>query len=323
VPGIKLWSDGIGRDEAWVSQYTLNGEQCLEIQASPMVDQSVKDLLQPGQMRHHVEYWIPSRTARDIREISLPRPSMRPVEEVPFFGWARSEDVNDWLRLASAYASGNTSEIPKAPELDSNRWAISGIAELGNALSWAAFSTQGSERDMWLFQHGTWLAGRGETDAALEVLTQSSDDRARALCGRLWLVHKRDLHAAASCFRAIESEAIALHPQVVVERDKVLAALGRETLDERGRWLEAVSALEDEWVAECRASFLNECGNPQAALNVLRGTRFQLVHQRYERTRLLRRIEAKLGLEPDAFPSWLGEDDLAEFGAYREHPEVS
>ena len=51
VPGIKLWTDGTGRDEAWVTQYTLNGEQCLEIQAGPLVDQSVKSVLQPGQLR--------------------------------------------------------------------------------------------------------------------------------------------------------------------------------------------------------------------------------------------------------------------------------
>jgi hypothetical protein len=78
VPGIKLWSDGIGRDEEWVSQYTLNGEQCLEIQAGPLIDQSVKDVLEPGQLRHHVEFWIPSGVRRDIREISLPRPALRP-----------------------------------------------------------------------------------------------------------------------------------------------------------------------------------------------------------------------------------------------------
>jgi hypothetical protein len=52
---------------------------------------------------------------------------------------------------------------------------------------------------------------------------------------------------------------------------------------------------------------------------VLRRTRFQLVHQRYERIALWRRIEACLGLDPVDHPSWLGEDDLAEFGAYREH----
>jgi hypothetical protein len=317
-----LWSDGIGRDEAWVSQYTLNGEQCLEIQGGPLIDQSVKDILQPGQLRHHVEYWIPSCTARDIREISLPDLSMRALDRVPLFGWARSEDVIDWLSLASAQKSGDISQIPPAPDVDSNSWAISGIAELGDALAWAALSTEGAERDRWLFQRGAWLASRGETGAALEVLAQSNDDRARALCGRLWMVYKRSAKSAANCFRAIESEAIALHPQVVIERDKALAALGRETLDERGRWLEAVSALDDEWVAERRASFFNDSGDQQAALNVLRSARFQLVHQRYERTRLWRQIEASLGLEPDENSSWLGEDDLGEFGAYREHPEV-
>jgi len=67
-----------------------------------------------------------------------------------------------------------------------------------------------------------------ETSTALEVLARSGDDRARALSGRLWLVNKRDADAAANCFRAIKSEAIALHPQVVIERDKALAALGSE-----------------------------------------------------------------------------------------------
>jgi hypothetical protein len=318
VPGIKLWSDGIGRDEAWVSQYTLDGEQCLEIQGGPLVDQSVKDMLQPGQLHHHVEFWIPSSTRRDIRKISLPSPSVRPVDAVPLFSWPRNEEVVSWLNLIDAWKSGDANEIPQAPDVDNNGWAISGMAELGDALSWAALSTRGSERDRWLFQRGAWLAARGETDAALEVLTQSGDDRARALAGRLWLTHKQDASAAARCLRAIQSEAVALHPQVVIERDRALAALGKETLDERGRWLEAVSALDDEWLAERRASWLIDSGDLEAAARVLRNTRFQLVHQRYERTRLWRRVETGLGLEPVEYPSWLGEDDLAEFGAYRD-----
>jgi hypothetical protein len=197
------------------------------------------------------------------------------------------------------------------------------MADLGDALAWAAKSTEGTERARWLFQHGTWLAGRGEPDDALKVLALSDDDRARALSGRIWLVNHRNPQAAATCFRAIESEAIALHPQVVIERDEALAALGHETLDERRRWLDAISALDDEWIAERRASLLHDSGDPQAAMNVLRNTRFQLVHQRYKRTRLWRQLEVDLGMEPEEFPAWLGEDDLAEFGAYREHPEVN
>lgn len=321
VPGIKLWSDGIGRDAAWVSQYTLDGEQCVEIQGGPLVDQSVKDMLQPGERRHHVEFWIPASTPRDIRKIPLPGPSMRPVDDVPLFGWARNDDVLCWLELIDARKSGDTHKVPEAPDVDNNGWAISGMADLGDALSWAAVSTKRSERDRWLFQHGTWLAARGETDAALDVLAQSGDDRARALAGRLWLMHKQDARSAAQCLRAIKSETVALHPQVVIERDRALAALGKETLDERGRWLKAVSALDDEWLAERRASWLIDSGDLQAAVQVLRNTKFQLVHQRYERTRLWRRVETALGLEPVEYPSWLGEDDLAEFGAYRD-PQV-
>jgi len=320
VPGIKLWTDGTGRDEAWVTQYTLDGEQCLEIQAGPLVDQSVKSVLQPGQLRHHIEFWIPSATRRDIREIPLPQPALRAVDQVPLFDWATSDDVVFWLNVIATCKSGSINQIPIAPGVDSNRWASSGMSDLGDALSWAAASTQGSERDRWLFQCGAWLAARGETGSALEALAQSHDDRARALAGRLWLVHGRDARAAAECFRAIESEAISLHPQIVIERDKALAALGSETLAERRRWLDAVSALDDEWLAERRASLLIDCGDSRAALDTLAATRFQLVHQRYERTRLWRLAEANLGLEPVDYPAWLGEDDLAEFGAYREHP---
>jgi hypothetical protein len=241
------------------------------------------------------------------------------VDEVPLFGWARNVEVVNWLNLIEARKSGDARKIPKAPDVDNNGWAISGMDDLGDALSWAASCTKKSERDRWLFQHGAWLAARGETNAALEVLAQSGDDRARALSGRLWLVHRQDASAAAQCFRAIESDAVALHPQVVIERDQALTALGKETLDERGRWLKAVSALDDEWLAERRASWLIDSGDLQAAVQVLRNTKFQLVHQRYERTRLWRRVEADLNLESVEYPSWLGEDDLAEFGAYRDH----
>jgi len=99
--------------------------------------------------------------------------------------------------------------------------------------------------------------------------------------------------------------------------DLALAALGNETLEERARCLEAVSALEDDWLVERRASLLIDQGRDQEAKNLLRKTPFQLVHQRYTRTRLWRQIERELGLDPVPWPAWLGEDDLAEFGAYR------
>jgi hypothetical protein len=321
TPGIKLWSDGVGRDENWVSQYTLAGEQCLEIQAGPLVDQSIKDRLQPGAHRHHVEFWIPSAVPREIREIVLPCPELRDLREVPRFDWVPSASVSYWLEVAAAHRAGDRARLPEPYGLERNDWAPSGMGELGPALEWAAARTTGAARDRWLFQLGSWLAGRGETDAAIEVLAGSRDDRARALCGRLRMRHEQNPLAAAECLRSIECEAIALHPQVVIELDKALAALGPATLEERGRRLERLSALEDEWLVERRAAVARESGDARRACELLRNTRFQLVHQRYARTRLWREIERDLGLERMDYPAWLGEDDLAEFGAYREYAE--
>ena len=320
TPGIKLWSDGIGCDERWVSQYTLDGQQCLEIQAGPLIDQSMKAMLAPRQLHQHTEFWIPSDSRRDIRTIELPRPILRDIEAVPRFGWAQNEGIRLWLELLSRFQSKDVERIPDAPDVDSNDWAPSGM-ELGGALAWAASTTSASEKDKWLLQEGAWLGGRGEIKAALEVLARSADDRAHALAGRLWFIAEHDANAAVECYRKIGWDVVALHPQVVFERDRALEALGKCAFEERQRWLEAVSALDDEWLIERRASLLLDRNDAQAAFHLMKNTRFQMVHQRHARTRLWRRIEAALGLEPVEYPSWLGEDDLADFGAYREHQE--
>jgi len=59
APGIKLWSDGTGRDEPWVTQYTLNGEQCLEIQAGP-AGRSIGEGCPAARAAAdtHIEFWI-------------------------------------------------------------------------------------------------------------------------------------------------------------------------------------------------------------------------------------------------------------------------
>jgi hypothetical protein len=205
--------------------------------------------------------------------------------------------------------------------MEQNCWAVSGMPELGEALRWASSLSEGETRDCWLFHLGSWLAGRDEIDTALEVLEQSGDDRAHVLAGRLWRRNKRQARRAVECFRTIESESIALHVQVVIERDLALAMLGPEAFEERERWLQAVSALEDEWLIERRTALFIEQERWEEARELLEKTPFQLVHQRYARTRLWKRIQKHLGLDLKCPPNWLGEDNLAEFGAYREYGE--
>ncbi len=321
TPGIKLWSDGVGKHEPWVSQYTLAGEQVLEIQAGPLVDQSIKDHLQPQQRRYHVEFWIPSDKPLDIDALQLPRPELAPLDDVPRFGWARKPEVERWESVLAAHTKQARAQLPAPPDVTDNHWAPCGMEALGDALRWAAESSAAPQKDAWLFQLGAWRAGRNEIDAALDALRASGDDRARALAGRLLRRHKQDARAAVESFRAIQSETFALHPQVVFERDLALAELGAETFAERERWLDAVVGLDDEWLIERRAVLLVDAGKFADAKRLLESTRFQLVHQRYARTRLWTRIKAELGITTPDPPNWLGEDDLAEFGAYREYQE--
>jgi hypothetical protein len=110
-----------------------------------------------------------------------------------------------------------------------------------------------------------------------------------------------------------------LHPQVVVERDKVLRALGTGTLPEREEWLSKVAALKDEWIIERRVQLLIDKNEIQKAKELLLSTPFQKVHQTYTRTGLWMQICEKLNIPCNPVPSVLGEDRLANFGAYREY----
>ncbi|MDF2650831.1 MAG: TPR-domain containing protein [Paenibacillus sp.] len=320
VPGMKLWTDGIGPHEAFVTQYTLNGEQCLEIQAGPIIDQSIKQELEPGVKRSHTEFWVPTDRRLSIYEIPLPEPKLIPLDDVPLFPY-RSAEASIWLELLDAHSRDDQSLCPQPPIVSDNRWAPSGMEQLEAALIWACKQSSGDTLARWRFQLGAWYAGCDRIDEAIEALVNSGEDRAEALAARLYRRVKKDARSSAACYSRIQSQVFALHPQVVFERDMTLALLGVETLAERERWLTATSALTDEWLVERRAALAADKGNFAEAKQLLENTTFQLVHQRYARTRLWKRIMIGLGLDDSIVPDWLGEDDLFVFGAYREYDE--
>ena len=316
APGIKLWSYGVAGDTSWSMLSTAKRQQYLELQGGPIRDQSIKLELKPGEHRWHAEYWIPADKELDITRLKVPAISLRPVKEIPFFGWARPETVTVWENLVRAYQQKG--KVPSYPAIDRDLWPPSGMENLDAPFQWIIDKTNGTNADTWRFYYGSWLAGRGRADDAIKVLSASKLGLSKALLARLY-VQKGDLAAARNALEAISEPWLQIHPQVIIERDKVLRDLGKETLAEREKWLSKVAALKDEFVEERQIQLLIDKGQAQAAKDLLLSIPFQMVHQTYTRTDLWMQICAQLNISPYPIPKQLGEDDLARFGAYREY----
>jgi hypothetical protein len=316
APGVKLWSYGVGDDSAWSFLSTAKHQSYIEIQGGPIGDQSIKLELQPKETRTHTEYWIPTDRALDIYSLKNPIMQIRPAKEIPLFDWARKEDVDIWKELLNSYKS--KSKLPKPPTVEQNLWAPSGMEKMRDAFAWAMAKTNGKASDLWRFYYGTWLAGRGERDSAIQILYSCRNGVAKALLARL-LKLKGDMPAARKAFESIEERWLQLHPQVVVERDKVLRNIGIQTIAEREKWLSQVDALKDEWIIERKVQLLIDKGDITQAKELLLSVPFQKVHQTFTRTGLWMQICEKLKISYLPIPASLGEDRLAVFGAYREY----
>lgn len=314
--GIKLWSYGRGDDSAWSVLSTAKHQTYIEIQGGPIGDQSIKLEMQPKQTRWHVEYWFPTDNEINIYSLKIPVVNLRPTKEIPLFQWARENEVKVWKELINAYQTKNKS--PEPPPIDQNLWAPSGMENLEAAFKWVINNTQGSKADLWRFYYGTWLAGRGRSEPAIQILLKTKTGVAKALLARL-LKLKGDMAGARNAFDAIDEKWLQLHPQIIIERDKVMRNLGLQTIPEREKWLLKVDALKDEWIIERKVQLLIDKNEIQKAKELLLSTSFQKVHQTYTRTGLWMQICEKLKIPYLPIPLQLGEDRLAVFGAYREY----
>ena len=314
--GLKLWSYGTGDDSAWSTLSTARHQTYIEIQGGPIGDQSIKLEMQPKQKRWHVEYWIPTDKELDIYSLKLPGVHLRDVNEIPLFQWARNKEVKVWNELINAYET--KSKLPEPPEIDENCWAPSGMEDLDAAFKWAINHSSAAQSDLWKFYYGTWLAGRDKTDEAIKILSGTETGVAKALLARL-LKMKGNTRQALNAFESIHEKWLQIHPQIIVERDKVLRNLGPQTISEREQWLSKVDALKDEWIIERKVQLLIDKGEFQQAKELLLSTSFQKVHQTYTRTNLWMQICEKLKIPCYPIPKELGEDQLARFGAYREY----
>jgi hypothetical protein len=315
APGIKLWSYGVGDDSVWSVLSTAKHQPYIEIQGGPIGDQSIKLEMQPEETRWHTEFWIPTDKEINIYSLKVPAIMLRPVKQVPLFNWARSGEVSIWNELLLAYQK--KTKLPEPPQVHQNLWAPSGMENLNKPFEWAIHHTNGDAADLWRFYYGSWLAGRGKSDEAIAVLSVTKNGLAKALLARL-LKMNGDMTGARKALESIADAWLQLHPQVVVERDKVLRNLGMQTIPERESWLSKVSALEDEWIIERRVQLLIDKGKIEQAHQLLLSVPFQKVHQTYTRTNLWMQICEKRKVPCAPVPKELGEDQLATFGAYRE-----
>lgn len=316
TPGIKLWSYGRGNDSIWATLSTARKQPYAELQGGPAGDQSIKQELAPQQTGSHVEYWIPADKELDIYALKVPTIRLRPVADIPLFEWARKDEVSVWMALEAAYKT--KSALPVPPAIEAHCWAPSGMEHLEAPFKHAIGKTNGDIQDRWKLYYGAWLAGRERNEDAIRILSGTKSGLAKVLLARL-LKLKDDMAGAAKAFASITEPWLQLHPQIVVERDKVLRNIGMQTIPERASWLLKVAALTDEWVIERRVQLLIDQDRPQQAKDLLLFTHFQLVHQTYTRTGLWMQLCEKLGTPFLPIPAQLGEDQLARFGAYREY----
>ncbi|HEV3223958.1 MAG TPA: DUF5107 domain-containing protein [Puia sp.] len=316
APGIKLWSYGVGDDSMWSLLSTAKHQTYLEIQGGPLGDQSIKAELKPNEKKWHTEYWIPTDKQMNIYILKTPYVQLRTITEVPLFGWARKEEVDVWQKLLKAYEAKTA--LPQPPAIERDCWAPSGMEKLDGAFQWAISTTQSENAEMWKFYYGTWLAGRNEADAAIGVLSTCKMGIAKVMLARL-LKAKGNNNEAVTVIESIKEQWLQLHPQVVIERDKLLRSLGPQTIAEREEWLMKTGALRDEWLTERRVQLLIDKGDIKQAKELLLLTPFQKVHQTYTRTGLWKQITDKLNIPFLPIPQSLGEDRLANFGAYREY----
>jgi hypothetical protein len=304
-PGMKLWSYGTGSDAPWATLSTATKRPYAEIQGGPIGDQSIKLELAPNETRSHVEYWMPTDKALDIYSLKVPDVSLRPVSSIPWFDWARSKDLNVWR------------EFRESPAVEDMNWPPSGMEDLDRSFESAIRNSSKEKSNLWSYYYGAWLAGRGEIDRSIRVLEATDVGVAKVLLARL-LKSKGDFDGALKAIGKVKETWLQIHPQVMIEYDKLLQRKGKETLAKREQLLSRVDALEDEWIIERRVQLLIDKSDFKQAKELLMSTRFQKVHQVYVRTHLWNQICAALNEPCLPVPVQLGEDRLATFGAYRE-----
>lgn len=290
LPGKKVWTYGHGIHRAWGQATTEGGLSYCEIEGGPLLDQSEKPLFPAGAERRYTEFWMPvhARAAFDNAKIPILNP---PEWREPWLGWKHSAWQAEWEAFRE-----NAGPLPSSV-------VTTGIA-LGEPLrcELARGNLRATE------PLALWLAFHNRPKEALALVEQSQEPTACRLAG---LILAKALNDSARAIPFLEAGPLQ-DPIAVVELDMHYAELG--LTDKRVPLL--AKAPPHHFVIERRADLALAHGKPEEALELLNATQWPREHQRYVRTTLWKKARAALSLPATEVPEALGEDNLAEFGAY-------
>src|SRR5437868_9593145 len=123
------------------------------------------------------------------------------------------------------------------------------MESMDKAFLWIIEQSKGEQKELWKYYYGAWLAGTDQNEKSIKELSNCKAGISKPLLARL-LKLKGNLKDAIEAYRSIQERWLQIHPQIIVERDKLLKAIGPQTIDEREYWLDQVAALKDEWILE-------------------------------------------------------------------------
>lgn len=290
LPGKKVWTYGHGRHRCWAQATTESDLAYAEIESGPLLDQSEKPLFPSGAERRYEEFWVPVRSLAEAANLTAPQLDLPPWPD-PWLGWQHSAWQAEWEQFRHGDGPLPSSTVPTGIDVEEalRRQVERGPDDAAEPLA-------------------LWLAFHGRALEALPLVQNNRRPSAQRIAG---LILWKGLGNPAAALPHLEAGP--LHdPVAVVELDEWYAGQG---LTERRAALLA-HAPNHRLILERRADFACAVGQPQEALRLLSETPWPREHQRYVRTELWKRAKTALGEPATEIPEFLGEDNLAPFGAY-------
>jgi hypothetical protein len=290
LPGKKLWTYGHGAHRAWGQATTEGGLAYCEIESGPLLDQSEKSQFAPGSEQQFTEFWMPVHSRAACDRVAMPS-LILPDFPDPWLGWKHSAWQTEWEAFRANAGSLPSSTVPTGIDLES---ALRLELTRGNPRAAEPLAL--------------WLASRNRAQEALALIENASEPKHCRLAG---LILAKALKDPARAIPFLEAGPLD-DPVAVVELDELYAGLG---LTEKRVALLAKSPPH-RLVIERRADLALVLGRPEETLQLLNSIPWPREHQRYVRTALWKKARVALGLSDVNVPESLGEDNLAQFGAY-------